>query len=475
MKQYLPIFILLFLIKIQLIEASPKNDTLLFDNLKKIKLIKNDKLIIKKIEIIGNKKTKRNIITRELTIKEGSEVLKEDFISILMEDERKVINTDLFNEVEFRIDIIEENLVLLNIKVIESIYWIPSLIFELSDRNFNDWWVNFNHDFNRINYGLGLRQYNLSGRGDIAEFLFRLGFIKEFYGSYYLPYLSKKQKGGIEIDFNYMAYDHIEYNTVDYIPLFYKSNKSLLNSFSTSIEYSHRESFYNYHYFKLEYINIEKDDYLNFLNGNYLNDKNINNVFNLSYEFDRDFRDIKNYPLDGFRLNVSINKYGLGIFKDVNNWKARIYYSNYFKLKNKFYYSFNISSFVSSKNQKYLMYEYTDQIRGFEKYLIHGFSNITYQNSFKKRIFNGNIKRDFSEYFRKIKNIPIDIYLKIFYDSGIIWKYESNQDMFLNNTYIFSFGVGLDIVTLKNLSFTSEVSRNSQKETNLSLKLGADF
>ena len=121
------------------------------------------------------------------------------------------------------------------------------------------------------------------------------------------------------------------------------------------------------------------------------------------------------------------------------------------------------------------MYEFTDQIRGFEKYLIHGFSNITYQNSFKKKIYNGNIKRNYSEYFRKIKNIPIDIYLKIFYDSGIIWKYESNQNMFLNNTYIYSFGLGLDIVTLKNLSFTTEVSRNSQKETNLSFKLGADF
>ena len=249
----------------------------------------------------------------------------------------------------------------------------------------------------------------------------------------------------------------------------------MLNSFTTSIEYSHRESFYNYHYFELEYINIEKDDYLNFLNNNYLNDKNINNILNLSYEFDRDFRDIKNYPLEGFRLNFSIIKYGLGIFKDVNNWKARIYYSNYFKLKKRFYYSFNISSIVSSKNQKYFMYEFTDQIRGFEKYLIHGFSNITYQNSFKKKIYNGNIKRNYSEYFRKIKNIPIDIYLKIFYDSGIIWKYESNQNMFLNNTYIYSFGLGLDIVTLKNLSFTTEVSRNSQKETNLSFKLGADF
>ena len=120
-------------------------------------MIQNDKLIIKKLKYLEIK-TKKNIITRELSIEEGSEVLKEDFISILMEDERKVINTDLFNEVEFSFDIIEENLVLLNIKVIESIYWIPNLIFELSDRNFNDWWVNFNHNFNRINYGLGLRR-----------------------------------------------------------------------------------------------------------------------------------------------------------------------------------------------------------------------------------------------------------------------------------------------------------------------------
>ena len=68
MKQCLPIFLLFFLVKIQFIEASPKNDTLLNDNLKKIKLIQNDKLIIKKIEISGNKKTKKNIITRELSI-----------------------------------------------------------------------------------------------------------------------------------------------------------------------------------------------------------------------------------------------------------------------------------------------------------------------------------------------------------------------------------------------------------------------
>ena len=50
------------------------------------------------------------------------------------------------------------------INLIESFYLLPSIIFELSDRNFNDWWVNFDHDFSRINYGGGFLQYNLTNR-----------------------------------------------------------------------------------------------------------------------------------------------------------------------------------------------------------------------------------------------------------------------------------------------------------------------
>ena len=57
--------------------------------------------------------------------------------------------------------------------MIESFYLLPSIIFELSDRNFNDWWVNFDHDFSRINYGGGFLQYNLTGRADVLEFTFR--------------------------------------------------------------------------------------------------------------------------------------------------------------------------------------------------------------------------------------------------------------------------------------------------------------
>ena len=241
-------------------EILAKADTISNNNLDKLRSILNDKVIIDQIKISGNKRTKENIITRELSLKKGLTISKEDLISIIEEDKRKVINTDLFNEVNFSIKIIRENHLELIIDVIESFYWIPNLIFELSDRNFNDWWENFNHDFKRINYGMGLLQYNLSGRGDVMEMLFRLGFIREIYASYYKPYLSKKQKGGIEIDFNFIDYDHLEYNFVDYVPVFYKSKNSLKKELSTSLVYSHRESFYNYHYFELEYYNINLND-----------------------------------------------------------------------------------------------------------------------------------------------------------------------------------------------------------------------
>ena len=128
-------------------EILAKGDTILNNNLEKLRSILNDKVIIDQIKISGNKKTKENIITRELSLKKGLKLSKEDLISIIEEDKRKVINTDLFNEVNFSIKIIRENHLEIIIDVIESFYWIPNLIFELSDRNFNDWWENFNHDF----------------------------------------------------------------------------------------------------------------------------------------------------------------------------------------------------------------------------------------------------------------------------------------------------------------------------------------
>ena len=464
-------------------ESYAIQDSIITNNLEKILNDNKSKVLINNINIKGNKKTNRNIITRELSFEEGQEFKKENILLIIKEDERKIVNTNLFNEVNINIlpsSITSKSLEIvdINIEVIESFYWIPSVLFELSDRNFNDWWENFNHDLSRINYGLGLTQYNFTGNADQLELSFRLGFIKEFYGSYFLPYISQKQKGGIKFNMNYIDYDHLEYNTENYIPQFYKSKNSLKKHYVTSLEYSHRESFYNYHYFQLEYNNINMNDSIFKLNDNYF----INNsdtkldYLTLSYEFDRDFRDLKNYPLNGFRFNIKIEKNGLGISNNLNKLKIRLYYSKYIKLKNKYFYSFNISSVISSNNQPYILYENTYNLRGYEKYLIHGKSNVIFKNTFKKNILSKNISRNNQDYFKRIKNIPFKIYAKIFFDSGSIWKYtNTNINLDLNNNYLYSVGFGIDIVTIKNISLSSEISRNNQKNYNVSFKVGADF
>ena len=452
-----------------------KNDTTTFD-VEIYNKLSNETYSIKKIEIIGNKRTKRNIILRELSLKENETINKNEIINIVEEDKRKLINTNLFNEVDINIKILDENNLLIEIFLIESFYLLPSIIFELSDRNFNDWWVNFDHDFSRINYGGGFLQYNLTGIADVLEFTFRRGFIRELYSSYYIPYLSKKQKGGLEANFNLIEFDHLFYNTNNYIPVFYKSDNFLKKHLKSSLEYSHRESFYNYHYFNVEYNNIKLNDTLSFLNENYFrNDKNINGI-SLGYEFNRDFRDIKNYPLNGFRLNFKIRKDGIGIFKNLDKWSTKIYYSNYIPLNKNFNYSFNISTLYSSKNLPFLFYESSDKIRGYEKYLIHGYSYFIQKNSLKKKILSTSYSRENEKLMKRVKNIPLDIYLKIFFDSGVIWKYNNQANYnLLNNKYLYSFGIGIDLVTLKNISFSSELSRNSLNENNLSFKLGADF
>src|SRR5690349_10648180 len=134
-----------------------------------IKIINRDStnlLEINRIFIVGNRITRDHIILRELTLKGGDLVFSSELPGILDLDKKKLINTRLFNTVEIRtIDNHEKKIDLL-IDVTERWYTFPSPIFELSDRNFNEWWQNYDHDFHRVNYGLRLYQYNMRDRNE---------------------------------------------------------------------------------------------------------------------------------------------------------------------------------------------------------------------------------------------------------------------------------------------------------------------
>ena len=122
-------------------------DTLDYSNFDYLNNSIKTNLKINNIIIKGNKRTKSNIILRELNFKKNDSISFSDFHSVIEEDKRKLINTDLFNEVQIKFLLIEEKNVDIIIEVIESIYWSPNLIFELYDRNFNDGWAICKHEF----------------------------------------------------------------------------------------------------------------------------------------------------------------------------------------------------------------------------------------------------------------------------------------------------------------------------------------
>ena len=117
---------LILILTIFFSESSATKDSVLNNTISKV--------IINKININGNKKTKKNIITRELSFKEGQEFDKEKILSIIYEDERKIINTNLFNEVNINIRLLPNNKETqkpdIDIDLIETFYWIPSILYE---------------------------------------------------------------------------------------------------------------------------------------------------------------------------------------------------------------------------------------------------------------------------------------------------------------------------------------------------------
>src|SRR5688500_13511259 len=137
-------------------------------------------LHINRIFILGNRITREQIVLRELTLRQGDIIYSHDLDNILENDKKKLINTRLFNTVEIRTLELEKDHVDLLIDLNERWYTFPSPIFELSDRNFNEWWQNYNHDWKRVNYGLKLYQFNMRGRNETLRFMAQFGFQRKF-------------------------------------------------------------------------------------------------------------------------------------------------------------------------------------------------------------------------------------------------------------------------------------------------------
>ncbi len=438
-------------------------------------------LSIKRILIVGNKITRDFIIERELTLKTGDTVRSQALLKIIEKDKIKLLNTRLFNTIAMRPLDYGDGTADLLIEVSERWYTFPVPILELADRNFNEWWQNYDHDLRRLNYGLKLYQYNFRGRNETLLLTAKFGFTNIFKLTYRMPYLDKKRKQGLIFDINYDERKNLAYQTVDNILNFARADQNFKTSRSASLTYTYRNTFYHFHAFNFEYNRNTISDSLVRLNPEYLaNPLARGQRFGaISYSYTYENRDFVSYPLKGSYLSTAIRHQGIFQQDDIRKTEMNITYAKYLDLGKHYFISNYSNAYVSFQNDipyaNYSALGYNRQfVRGYEVYLIEGPQFVLNKTTFKKRIFNRTF--DLGGRLEQFRELPLTIFAKVYSDFAYVWNYPGYANgRLLTDHLLNGVGFGLDFVSSHDATMRLEYSFNAEGEQGFFFHLKKEF
>ena len=432
-----------------------------------------DSISIDRIFVIGNKRTKERIIRRELDFTDGDRIPTQDLKERIKKNEEKLTNTSLFMTVKISLVEISHDRVDVIIRLVERWYIFPIPVLELADRNFKDWWVNQNHDFSRIEWGLKLYLYNMRGRNETLRLQGQLGFTKRFKISYEFPYIDKKQRFGLGFMFDYKQNKNTFYRTEDNVLVFLDSDNWLKEQYIGDVSTTYRKGFYSLHKFGASYYNTDVNDTIVELNPNYLGEggKTKQRFFSLYYSFVNDKRDIAAYPLHGSYFVASISKNGLGVWDDINNMQLSALYYKYIDIGKHFYLSGNVGGqLLTPTDQPYNVYNRMGigrfTLRGYELYVIEGPLFAQNQWTLRKLLFKLEKNLSSAVPIRQLSQFYLALYAKTYFDLGYIEGYPNDElNRRLTDQLLYSGGLGLDLVTIYDIVLRFEYTFNKQGES----------
>lgn len=446
--------------------------------------IATKKTTIENIIVTGNHKTRTKIILRELAINKGDSTYISNLEYIKTRSQQNLINTSLFNFVTINDSvnpITKQTILLIDVK--ERWYIWPQIIFEVQDRNFNQWWLS--KDLFRINYGAALDFNNFTGNKDVLSLIARFGYTERLGVSYRIPYINKAQTVGLNISYLRNRNNEINYKTENNKLLFYRDYHNYVRTETEAkIGITYRKNLYQRHGFEVEYNSAHINDTIKQLNANYFSDKKtVIDYFSLQYRYVLDLRDNKPYPLKGWLAEIIAVKDGIDLLKNetISN-RYLIFDVRYFKdIASRFYFAHELKTrFCNIHTSTYYFNRAlgwnNDFVRGYEYYVVDGQNYGLGKASFKYQLVKPRII-DLQQLKRlkKFNRIPYAIYVCTFGDAAYV-----NDDFFhktntLNNSFIYGYGAGIDLVTYYDNVLRMEYSINRQLEHGFFLHFTAGF
>ena len=437
--------------------------------------------LISGITVIGNKRTKTYIILREMELKRDSIVEGKLLFTKINQSRKLIYNTGLFNLVEIYPELSNDTSLHLTVTVSERWYIFPMPQFQLADRNFNVWMQEHNGNLNRVIYGGKFTHYNVSGRRDQLRAMLLFGYARNISISYSAPYSNKNLTEGFGFAASYIQNREIPFKTNQDNKLsFVKSNHFLKKEYKVAASYMRRTGHYRKHTFGAGFIFSDVRDSIvsSKYNPNYYNsNKSYQNYPEFSYLFQYIDVDNVRYPLNGFSGSWGITKRGLEWKGGINSLIFDGSVSRYLHFGKGWYGDFRLTGRlitpfeIAYVNQKALGYfEY--YLRGLEYYVIDGPLSGLSRITAKKHVFSFSIRNPFK--WETLPDAPFAIYAKIFGDGGYVHQPKHLRTS-LNNKLLYTWGAGIDIVSIYDTHLRIEYSFNQLKEKGLFLHTLVSF
>lgn len=443
-----------------------------------------DSVRVNNIFIVGNEKTKKSVILRELDFITDFYYDWNTFLEILIADQKKIYNLRLFTSVEITPLLTGDNEAEILITVKERWYILPQIIFQLADRNFSEWWTNQNRDFSRVNYGLRLSHSNVGGRNEKLKFAGQLGFTKALDLQYSKPYIDKNQKHGLAAQLTFKENKTIPIRSAYNKQVFYTNEKEdiIKKSFAAALRYTYRRSYYNYHFLTLGYSGTWVSDDVLAENPNYFqqNSNKLRYAF-ATYTFRHDRRDNVSYATDGELLQLSVTKYGIIYTEELDEVEVNLTANKYFKISDKFHLNTGLTAdWFLSASQPYTLVRgigYNPNfVRGYELNVIEGQQLYVHKNSFRWKMVDWEIDISNLVPLEQFSTIPIRLYLSANFDHGFV-KDRNNipENSRLANKYLLGYGTGIDLIGFYDSVLRFEYSLNNSGEGNFFFNFSAPF
>lgn len=434
---------------------------------------------ISSIQIDGNRKTKSSVILREMSIHEGDTLSTDSLEQILKLNFQRLYNLNLFTEINFRAELSKNDDKGLDIFVSLKEQWfiLPQADIQLADRNINVWWNEQNGDLSRINLGLYVQHKNLTGHLDKLSISTHIGYTQQLSATYLRPYIDKQQKQGIGFGIGFSRSKEIAFATANNKLIFTRHNNDFLYQyFFANASWYYRAAYHTRHILSAGFNSYKIGDTVVQLNADYFeNSSKKLSYLELAYRYEFNGVDNWNYPRRGLKIvGSAASRWGIEGMK--YQALATIEVGFFQKLNNRLLSSVVLRGRTTfTQQQPYFLqtamgYK-SNYVRGYEYYVVEANHFAIGRLSLK---YEAMRKRFENLPFRYLPMLPVWVYPKIFIDCGYAANNKNQNTNNLANTFLYSFGAGVDIITAYDLKLRIEVAYNHLGENGLYLHANSE-